>query len=163
MYNKMKIRFDKSQVMTYGKALTLISSSPNVHMLDAKNADFKAYGHFFNTLYKKFPTGKIFKNHIFVASKIDCNVLMKISTHDGVPMETLDMVRNEYVPDADRAAWTKEYRIPFLVPSGLKYIKAVELYTKYLQLLQGSGSGQAACKRIAENKEADGQTSNQSQ
>jgi hypothetical protein len=86
MYNEMKIRFHKSQVMMYGKALTLLSSSPNVHMLDAKKADFKAYGHFFNLLYKKFLTGKIFKNHIFVASKFDGNLLMKTSTHDGVPM-----------------------------------------------------------------------------
>jgi hypothetical protein len=119
MYNEMKFCFHKSQVMTYDKALTLFSSLPNVHMLDAKKADFKAYGHFVNLLYKKFPTGKIFKNHIFVASKIDNNLLMKTSTHDGFPMETLDMVRHVYVPDANRAVWMKEYGIPCLVPPGL--------------------------------------------
>jgi hypothetical protein len=102
MYNEMKTRFHKIQVMTHGKALTLLSSSPNVHMLDAKKADFKSYGHLLNLLYKKFPRGKIFKNHIFVSSEIDGNLLMKISTHNGVPMDTLDMVRHDYVPDADR-------------------------------------------------------------
>jgi hypothetical protein len=112
--------------MTYGKALTLLCSSPNVHMLDAKKADFKAYGHFFNLLYKKFPTEKIFKNHIFVASTID---------GDGVPIETLDMVRHDYVTYADFAVWMKEYGIPCLLPPGIKDIKAVKLYTKYRQLL----------------------------
>jgi hypothetical protein len=121
MYNEMKIRFHKSQVMMYEKARTLLFTLPNVQMLDAKKADFKAYGHFFCLLYKKFPTSK--------------NLLMKTSTHNGAPTETTDTVRHDSVPDSDRAVWMKGYGIPCLVPPGLKDIKAVELYTKYCQLL----------------------------
>jgi hypothetical protein len=45
------------------------------------------------------------------------------------------MVIYNYVTDADRAVWMKEYGIPCLVPLGIKDIKAVELYTKYRQFL----------------------------
>jgi hypothetical protein len=132
MFNQMKLKFQRRDIFSWGQALETLNTKEHVNIVGAQESHFKDYGALLDKFYVNFKPNTIQKNHIFKVESIDEALTMQCATHDGAIFVNQPMLKKGHVLGAKRTDAINACELAILNPPGLRPIKQLEFYKKFL-------------------------------
>jgi hypothetical protein len=131
MFNKMKLKFHRRDIFSWGQALETLNIKEHVNIVDAQESHLKDYGDLLDNFYVNFKTNTIQEKHIFKAESTGEALTMQCATHDGAVFVNQPMLNKGRVIGVKMTDTINACELAILKRPGLRPVKQVELYKKY--------------------------------